>query len=576
MPFTVKKDIQPNFGLKKGAFSLRDMKGFEKGSVVDHVKEKIADENYSEFQLDWDLHVLDLEKTARNILMTLAKKFNLDGREDVFKELWKVSGESNKYKKSAPNNMSVKDRVKKDLKLSYERIARIASGGSVDALSYSRKTERSDENFVVFSDLHMTNLSRLPNYFKDNNYKLYLKVLEYYSKKSFCLVENGDIEECIIYDVSLDEAKKRAKAMGDFPIEDNSDWRKFLEIRYEKRLETLENVIDSFPDYYKTIKTKFIEKDKYVRLTGNHDTYSDEPFERDLRDRIEGELGISVADVLTIKRKGTMDYVVLHGHQFDSVCQLHGEIPWAKSFGEVYSENVSWAFQGPDRFWELKDTKKWIVGNTFVNKLAREEYGKFGKGPNNPDDDETGLKNALVLGSKGAIKRDSKDFIETLLKHEVAWEYFENDSDDPASGYYSTALEVLTGDEMFKFRHMNEIDLCVEYEKCFKSISGNSGKKVPTLVLGHTHEPRQNAIRLEDGVNHPCDFYLNSGSAGRFENLIWCVEIRGQQDYIVSWSFDKEQKLRKTTWKSVKGKLTYTENDVETINTMDLFKPLFG
>ncbi|NVK64135.1 MAG: metallophosphoesterase [Flavobacteriales bacterium] len=575
MPFTVKKDIQPNFGLDKDAFSLRDMKDFTKGSVVNHVKEKIADVNFIEFRDEWNLNV-DLEKIPRNILIALSKHFNLNEREDIFRELWKVSQKSNVYKKSKDKDgKEIKKKIEEDLMLAYERVAKIASGESVDAISFCRKVERSDENFVVFSDLHMTNLSKLPNYFKDFNKELYLKVLDYYSNKSYCLVENGDVEECIIYDVSMEEAEKRAKSVGKFPIVDNLDWKEFLEVRYAKRMETLENVIDSFQDYYKAIKTKFIAKDKYVRLTGNHDTYSDEPFERDLKNRIEDELGMDVADVLTIKRDRHIEYVVLHGHQFDSVSQIHGDIQWAKSFGEIYSENVSWAFQGPDRFWESKDTKKWTVGNTFENWLARETYGKFGEGPNNPNDDTTGLKNALVFNSKNAIKRDSKDFVESLLEHEIAWEYFENDSDDPASGYYATALEVLTGDEMFKFRHMNEINLCVEYERIFKSMRINTGKEIPTLVLGHTHEPRQNALRRDGDVLKPCNHYLNSGSAGRFENLIWCVEIRGDKDYIVSWSFDNDKNLRKTTWKSIKGQLRYSEDDVETIDLRTMIRPIF-
>ncbi|CAI8235274.1 MAG: Uncharacterised protein [Flavobacteriaceae bacterium] len=557
MPFTVKKDILPNgkFGLKGSPFSLRKMKKFRGGSVVNHVKEKIADKNYKDFHNSWAF-----DNPRRNILLSLAKKFNLNDRVNVFKKLWEITRASNRYKSR------IKEEVDKDLKLSYERIARIANGESVDRISFSRKTERSDDNFVIFSDLHMTNLNQLPNYFKDNNYKLYLQVLDQYAQTNYCLVENGDVEECIIYDVSIEEAKNRKKAMGDFPIENNEEWNDFLKFRYRKRMETLNHIIDSFPDYYRTVKHAFIAKDKYVRLTGNHDTYSDEPFERDLRDRIEEELDTSIHDVLSIKRNGDIKYVVLHGHQFDSVSQLHGNIPWAKSFGEIYSENVSWAFQGPDRVWEFENEgKKWFVGNSYENKLARETPGKFGDGPNDETDKNKGLNNSLVFGGKTAIKKDSKDFFEALLDHEIAWEYFENNSDDSEAGYLSIALEVLTGDEMFKFRHMNEIDLCKEYEKCFNQLSDGK-KEAPTLVLGHTHEPRQNATWIEDNSMQTCDFYLNSGSAGRYENLIWCVEIRGNKDYIVSWSRTSDGMLRKTTWRSFKDRLTYYPDDVITIN----------
>lgn len=571
MPISVKKDIKPHFKLKGSSFSLRDMKGFGRGSVVNHVKEKIADENYKEFHDDW---AIDMPK--RNILISLAKKFNLTtkNREDVFKKLWDISRKSNAYKSD-----KVKEEIKKDLKRSYEKVARIANGERDDSLTFSRQVERDDDNFVIFSDHHFTNLKVMPNYFKTFNYQLYLKVLKQYATSQYCLVENGDVEECIIYDVSLTEAKRRSKMMRKFPIQNNDDWEEFLEARYAKRMETLETIIDGFPEYYALVKSKFIAKNKYVRLTGNHDTYSDEPFERDLKDKIEATLGMEVADVLTIKRRGKIDYVVLHGHQFDSVSQLHGKVPYAKSLGEVYSENISWAFQGPDRVWELKDSKKWFIGNEYVNKLAVETPGKYADDPLDPKSKGTKGQGSLVYREWyiNKIKRDSKDFVETLLDHEIAWEYFENNSDASISGYLAMALEVLTGDEMFKFRHMSEVDLCLEYEKCYQSFAKNKGKTPPTLVLGHTHEPRQNSIRIEDNVMKPCPFYLNSGSAGRYENLIWCVEIRGGKDYIVSWSMEDDM-LKKITWRSLKDKLTYRESDVQFINpniSINL-NPIFG
>ena len=52
------------------------------------------------------------------------------------------------------------------------------------------------------------------------------------------------------------------------------------------------------------------------------------------------------------------------------------------------------------------------------------------------------------------------------------------------------------------------------------------------------------------------DWYLNSGSAGRYENLIWGIEIQGLTDRIVSWSkIDGE--LTRIYWKSNHGVLQH-------------------
>jgi len=58
---------------------------------------------------------------------------------------------------------------------------------------------------------------------------------------------------------------------------------------------------------------------------------------------------------------------------------------------------------------------------------------------------------------------------------------------------------------------------------------------------------------------YPFTRYMNTGSAGRFENLIWCIEITGSQARIYSWSnsgTESKPVMRKIRWKSDdRGKL---------------------
>ena len=61
----------------------------------------------------------------------------------------------------------------------------------------------------------------------------------------------------------------------------------------------------------------------------------------------------------------------------------------------------------------------------------------------------------------------------------------------------------------------------------------------PNLVLGHSHEPRfQPALPTSpvgDGAMNLAEFYYNAASVGRFENLLWGLEIRGEKPCLVSW-----------------------------------------
>ena len=195
----------------------------------------------------------------------------------------------------------------------------------------------------------------------------------------------------MIYEPTVTDARSRNEAAPGqgidgiaYPIELGDErWDAFLDLRYAQRERNQEAIIDTFQGYYDLVR-EFIAERRYVRLAGNHDTYLNQDRERELRDRIQSELGREVGvdhtaaqiyDVLQVMRGDDVAYVVTHGHQFDPVCHQHGAIPHAKSLGEVFSECLAWAYQGPDRVWRLDDTKKWYIGDSYQNILAREEHG---------------------------------------------------------------------------------------------------------------------------------------------------------------------------------------------------------
>lgn len=629
MPISVKKDIKkafgfgnhfflgdtptlnPNSGHEDFTFKIRDIKG----TYLKNVKSVIADQNWEEFYSSWGII-----NPTRDLAKATARKFNLlESEEDIFDELWILAKVSRDYKKEEKTN------IENDIKKAYELTAKIAAE-SEDADYFkhnptlARQISRNDSLFVIFSDFHMTAYKNKPNYFDEFNYTLYTNVLKsYYAKYDYCLVENGDVEECIISEFTLKEASERTESAPksltiepfhpmqipitnkhDFPITANDNdgkWDVFLSARYKIREANLEAIITKYKDYYALIREKFISKGKYVRIAGNHDTYLDDGQggdETGLKIKIEEELQrhmlpkfyVTVQDILKIKRSGEVKYVVMHGHQFDTEGIQIGDIPYAKSIGEMGSECLAWCNEGADRIWQMDDTKKWYIGNSqdpavttkgnFRNVLAREEPSDYKHDAGTESGSLLGGGSFdLLVANTNQIKDDPKGWAENVLGHEIAWEYFEN-SENAFNAY---TLEYWTGDEGFKMRHLNEIELCEkyrhEYLKLKKDELGEDYNPnvlpVPKLILGHTHEPRQNSVKYlpidlvypfnlpattDDLISDPYYWYLNTGSAGRYENLIWCVEILENIDKICSWS-EVDGKLKKIVWKSVGDKLIH-------------------
>jgi hypothetical protein len=224
--------------------------------------------------------------------------------------------------------------------------------------------------------------------------------------------------------------------------------------------------------------------------------------------------------------------VVAHGHHFDRQCTPL----YARRLGETFSETLAWAFQGADRIWSWSgdnDVTEWAGGAPFRANLVSDDPAVW-KGL-----DEV-LLGAAMLASAGAtlgvpmaaavaaaggdalVTRQLEDpaLWESLFKHKISWEYFERPS--AAENVFE---EVLCGKEWFKFRHLDELFVSDGMRGLFPSQPGR-------LVLGHSHEPRHSALR---GAGEPVLEYLNSGAAGRFENLLWCVEVVDGAAQVAAW-----------------------------------------
>lgn len=104
--------------------------------------------------------------------------------------------------------------------------------------------------------------------------------------------------------------------------------------------------------------------------------------------------------------------------------------------------------------------------------------------------------------------------------------------------------------------HRNELERCERYTSaCLNPHDPPEliSTRIPALVLGHTHEPRQHSRDPHSGGP---PYYLNSGSAGRDENLLWCAEILPTEDRICSWS-RVGSTLHKIGWRGRGAFLSY-------------------
>lgn len=425
----------------------------------------------------------------RDLVKALARKFGIKTKADeqCFDLLWPLYQRASKF--SRKNKKRMRDEAARAF-----RYLKMAAFGTPDRKKIGHRLVKRlpvTRKYVIFSDQHMSHDGNRQDFFrKSGNVKIYRAALEHYARAEYTLVENGDVEELIIFDPTIAECRARA-AMSDAQLDAH---------RQRHRLGLLKKVLSTYRGLYEQINDGFHRPGRLVKIAGNHDQSLQDPHMlEELRKVLPG---VVVHDYLVVEAKkkkgekfGRPLYVAAHGHQFDPVTAPR----YSPRAGEVISECLAWAFEGADRVWRWKETKRYVLGEPFNNRLATGKAGNPFKGEK--------LIEAIV---------------ELALGHEIAWEYYRS-----KTRLGALTKEVLTGKQWIKFRHMSETFVVEKLIRTFR------GTAMPTLILGHSHE-----------VRHLCDYqgkvfthYANSGASGRFQNLLWGIEIVGGEARVVAWSF---------------------------------------
>jgi hypothetical protein len=470
-----------------------------------------------------DLHIDDWTNPQRLLAKAAATQYGLSpGEAFLFDQWWKLSSGA----RDLAQHGSGAD-LDAEIRAAFTRLAAIVNDGAEFTERGYRYVHRrpGDGRFVIFSDHHMAFAGSRQDFFSKNRV-LYQEILSEYAEAGFTLIENGDVEELVIHEPMLPPPP----SPGDLE-----------EVREAWRPLQLAQVIANYKDLYEQINAQFVEEGRYIRLAGNHDQDTqDAPFFEKLREvypKLE-----QVYDFLILEPAGGNGptFVVGHGHHFDKVSNPK----YSGQIGETLSESLGWAFEGADRVWRWDrpdGVKNWASGKEgFRNNLVTDDHEsfKFTFG----DVVETSLATYLggvigslvglaILGGATGMAASLVDelsdpaFWESLYRHNIAWEYFQNS--DPGEAILK---EVFCGERWIKARHLDEVFIHQQLEGVF-------GAKTPYLVLGHSHEPRHQALvpAGPGGKAGLAEHYLNSGAAGRFENLIWGVEISDGVPQVVAW-----------------------------------------
>ena len=448
----------------------------------------------------------------RSLFMEMAEKYQLRGEKQVFRSLFRVQ--------QAIRQLGAWPSIVETVERGMRGLRKVLDGKETDQAGFQSVRHTSAERVVVFSDHHiLPDENRQSGVWRANR-DGYTRILEHYGGGGWTVVEAGDIEDLVILEPATTEAMyAEVLRPGRKHGIRNRDARRLLEGISRAPVQTFEALeqarlvrrqvqweqIRSAPGnqaYYDMLR-QLHESDQLLRVAGNHD-YSLQRLKAE-------EAHLVPVDVAIVDRARPM--AILHGHQFDQATAPGV----ATLYGEVISECLGVWYQGPDRTWGDREVKRILLGG-FPNRLSTHGAGHSAGGST--------LLTALMASGEGNVDEWAEAW-ESLFGHPIAWEYAADDWQLGAryGAYRPGAIieEAMLGRQFFKFRHLDELAVVLGLERWQVNAD---------LVLGHTHEVRT----VPSG---PFSRYYNSGAAGRFERLLWALEVEPHGVTVVAWHLER-------------------------------------
>lgn len=426
----------------------------------------------------------------RQLALQMARNYQLHGERRIFRELFDT--QSTFLGLQWPTTEIVVDTA-------VAALSRVIAGETVDKLGYARVERRPITPAVVFSDHHILPDDNRQSAVWRANRRAYTALLRHYANQGRTIVENGDVEDLVIL-----EPRKTARVYENlqrlykgrnprglvrwYREDPQAMLTALIRGRRTHRWAQLRNILrEPKNQSYYDLLAELANAGQLVRIAGNHD-YEMQQFE--LPDHL------SPYDILLLG-----PFSIMHGHQFDQAT-TPGIAPL---YGEVVSECLGVWYEGPDRSWGPGSARRIREGG-FPNGLSTHLHHSGGT---------VGTFVSALLRGNVADDQVWARAWEGLFGHPIAWEYGAPDWGAAVRGQIarprSLVDQAMNGRQFFKFRHLDEVAL----------IRGMEIARLETaLVLGHSHEVRYHPALPQGGPA-----YFNSGAAGRFEKLIWALEL---------------------------------------------------
>ncbi len=475
-------------------------------------------------------HARPVVNFQRRLSLEMAKAYALNGDKREFRRLFDV--QTSFLGLDWPSSgLVVTDAV--------ASLRRILDGEQVERTGFRHVARRSLDGarYVVFSDQHIVPSDNRQSGVWRANRDAYAALLGHYGEQGYTVVENGDVEDLVILEpdktAAMYEQLMRTHARSANPkvlIEWYRDSPTSLiealrEGRRANRQEQLEQILEEPGNqgYYSRLR-ELAQAGQLVRLAGNHDY--------DLQRLDVGVDHLVPVDALVL-HDDRAQYVLMHGHQFDEA--THPGV--AALYGEVVSECLGVWYQGPDRVWSAKQGRRIREGG-FPNRLATHSGSHRGGGMGGR------FLSALMASGAGDDEEWAAAW-EGLFGHPIAWEYGARDWSSAVQGHLARPGDLfddaMMGRQFFKFRHLDEFEIV----KTLNSWDIHVG-----LILGHSHEVRRQVAGSERSR------YYNSGAAGRFEKLIWALEIEGPTVVeVVGWFVDDDGRCERVVFEPREAEL---------------------